>query len=97
MSRRRRRTTILVGAALGLAATGTPVQVVSQTSRDVDRGRAVFELSGCARCHVPRAEKQGTGPPLEAIRRPQGAFQVAGRLWNHAPGMFTAFEREGLR
>jgi hypothetical protein len=37
------------------------------------------------------------GPPLEEIRRPQGAFELAGRLWNHAPGMFTAFEKEGLR
>jgi cytochrome c2 len=97
MNRRRRRTTILVGAVLGLAATGTGVRVAGQTPRDTDRGRAVFEVSGCVRCHVPRAEKQGIGPPLEAIRRPQGAFQVAGRLWNHAPGMFAVFEKEGLR
>lgn len=97
MSRRRRRAMILVGAVLGLAVTGSTVRVAGQTPRDADRGRAVFERSGCARCHVPRAEKQGIGPPLEAIRRPQGAFQAAGRLWNHAPGMFAAFEKEGLR
>jgi cytochrome c2 len=97
MSRRRRRTTILTGVVFGLAATGTAVQVGGQTPRDGDRGRAVFELSGCARCHAPRAEKQGIGPPREAIRGPQGAFHVAGRLWNHAPGMYAVFAKEGLR
>ena len=97
MSGRGRRTTILLGAALGLAAAGTIVQVAGQTPPGSDGGRAVFELSGCARCHVPRAEKRGIGPPLEAIRVPQGSFQVAGRLWNHAPGMFAVFEKEGLR
>jgi cytochrome c2 len=97
MSIRRRRTTILVGAALSLAVVGTAVQVAGQTPRDTARGRAVFESSGCARCHVPRALKQGIGPPLEVIRRPQGAFEVAGRLWNHAPAMFAAFETEGLQ
>jgi cytochrome c2 len=88
---------VLVGAALGLAATGATAPVAGQTPPDADRGRAVFELSGCARCHLPRAERQGIGPPLEAIRRPQGAFHVAGRLWNHAPGMFAVYEKEGLR
>ena len=97
MSIRRRRTTILVGAALGLAAAGTVVPVSGQGPPGTDRGRAVFELSGCARCHLPQAEKQGMGPPLETIRRPQGAYEVAGRLWNHAPGMFAVFEKEGLR
>jgi cytochrome c2 len=97
MSQRRRRTAILMGAALGLAVTGIAVQAACQTPPDAGRGRAVFELSGCVRCHVPRAGKQGIGPPLEAIRQPQGAFHVAGRLWNHAPGMFAAFEKEGLR
>jgi cytochrome c2 len=90
----RRRPTILVGAVLGLAAAAP---IAGQTPPDAGRGRAAFEASGCARCHVPRAQPQGSGPPLEVIRRPQGAFEVAGRLWNHAPGMFTVFEKEGLR
>jgi len=92
-----RRTAILVGAVLGVTAFGSAVQVAGEMPGHTDRGRAVFEQSGCVRCHVPHAEGQGMGPPLEEIRRPQGAFQLAGRLWNHAPGMFTAFEKEGLR
>ena len=37
------------------------------------------------------------GPPLEVVRRPQGALQLAGRLWNHAPAMFAAVEKEGRK
>ncbi|MBI4589004.1 MAG: hypothetical protein HY725_09210, partial [Candidatus Rokubacteria bacterium] len=48
---------------------------------DAGRGRAVFEGKRCARCHLPRGEL-GVGPPLEELRRPQGAFELAGRLWN---------------
>ena len=91
-----RHTAILVAAALGVAALGSAVQVASEMPGNTDRGRTVFEQSGCVRCHVPRAERQGMGPSLEDIRRPQGAFQLAGRLWNHAPAMFAAFEKEGL-
>jgi cytochrome c2 len=86
-----------MGSVLGVAAFSLAVQVASETPGDTGRGRAIFEQSGCVRCHVPRAERQGMGPPLEEIRRPQGAFQLAGRVWNHAPAMFTAFEKEGLR
>jgi cytochrome c2 len=93
----RRHRTILVAAALGLAAASVDGTTAGQTAPSTDRGRAVFEASGCARCHLPQAAKGGIGPPLETIRRPQGAFEVAGRLWNHAPRMFAAFEKEGVR
>ena len=64
---------------------------------DAGLGRAIFEGKGCGRCHLPQGQEQGMGPALEVIRRPQGAFQLAGRLWNHAPGMFATFEKEGLK
>jgi cytochrome c len=35
------------------------------------------------------------GPPVEQLRRPQGAYELAGRLWNHAPAMFVALRQEG--
>jgi cytochrome c2 len=94
---KRRYRTIMVGAALGLAAASVAGTTTGQTSPSTDRGRGVFEASGCARCHLPQAAKPGIGPPLETIRRPQGAFEVAGRLWNHAPRMFAAFEKESVR
>lgn len=62
---------------------------------DAGQGREVFTAKRCARCHAPRGER-GIGPPLEEIRRPQGAYELAGRFWNHAPGMFTILAHERI-
>lgn len=62
---------------------------------NAERGRATFTAKACARCHVPRSQT-GVGPALETLRRPQGVFELAGRLWNHAPTMFTVLSQEGL-
>jgi len=78
-----------------LAALGVVSPAAAQSIGDAARGSALFAAKECARCHRPRGEA-GVGPPLEEIRRPQGAFELAGRLWNHAPAMFTTFGREGL-
>jgi cytochrome c551/c552 len=56
---------------------------------DQETGRAVFAEKQCTRCHQPRGEA-ATGPALEDLRRPQGGMELAGRLWNHVPGMFAA-------
>jgi cytochrome c551/c552 len=67
----------------------------AQAPGDAGRGRAVFEQKQCTRCHLP-ARQPGVGPSLEALKRRQGAFQLAGRLWNHAPAMFTALWQEQI-
>jgi cytochrome c551/c552 len=85
----------------GILATALAVWVsaawAADAPGDADRGRALFEAKGCARCHRPRAQGPGMGLPLDEIRRPQGTYYLAGRLWNHAPAMFAAFEKEGLK
>lgn len=87
---------LLLGAGWWAGALGTAARVAAETPGDAARGRAVFEQKGCARCHLPRAQGQGMGPALEELSRPQGALQLAGRLWNHAPAMFAALGQEGL-
>ena len=62
---------------------------------DPARGRETFTAKACARCHLPRGQ-DGVGPVLEQLRRPQGAFELAGRLWNHAPAMFTVLKTADL-
>lgn len=57
--------------------------------RDREAGRSVFVGKLCARCH-PAPGEPGAGPPIEALRRPQGEMELAGRLWNHVPTMFGA-------
>ncbi|MBI3003006.1 MAG: c-type cytochrome [candidate division NC10 bacterium] len=54
----------------------------------------LFLSKRCAGCHLARGQSS-VGPALEELRRPQGAFELAGRLWNHVPAMFAALTREG--
>jgi cytochrome c551/c552 len=78
-----------------LAALGAPAPARAQAAGDAARGRALFAAKECARCHRPHGEP-GAGPALEEVRRPQGGFELAGRLWNHAPAMFRAVRGKGL-
>ena len=81
---------LLTGMALCLAAVAA-----AQTAADAERGRGLFTSKQCARCHVPRGQT-GMGPPIEELRRPQGAWELAGRFWNHAPAMFETLRRDGI-
>ena len=63
---------------------------------DAARGYQTFNAKACARCHLPRGQ-DGVGPALEQLRRPQGTFALAGRLWNHAPAMFTVLKMADLQ
>ena len=84
----------LVLAAVVAAAPLAVAPVGGQPAGDAKRGEATFAAKQCAQCHRPRAE--GVGPALEELRRPQGAYELAGRLWNHAPSMFTVLKMEGV-
>lgn len=77
---------LIVGHVGGFPARGE--------AADPERGLALFAQKGCSRCHVPRGQ-QGSGPPLEDLRRPQGELQLTGRLWNHLPGMVATLARGG--
>lgn len=81
--------TILVALLLG------PVTLAAQPVGDAERGREAFTRLSCARCHVARPQK-GVSPALDGLRRPQGAYELAGRLWNHVPAMFTALKQQGI-
>jgi cytochrome c2 len=83
---------LLLGIAAGV---GAPSASAQETGGDTARGAAVFVAKRCARCHRPSGET-GAGPALDELRRAQGAFELAGRLWNHAPAMFTSLTGEGL-
>jgi cytochrome c2 len=81
---------VLVGASTLGVVDRTPAG-----SADPESGRAVFAEKQCDRCHRPTGE-QGSGPALEDLRRPQGAMELAGRLWNHVPGMLTTLSQAGM-
>ncbi|HEU4369058.1 MAG TPA: hypothetical protein VFV05_12625 [Methylomirabilota bacterium] len=80
--------------ALGASLAGAAL-AHAQGPGDPGRGQELFAAKHCAQCHRPRPEP-GLGPPLQLLRRPQGVYELAGRLWNHAPAMFTVLKLEGL-
>lgn len=77
----------------GLLAAG--MSAAAETSGDPERGEKLFISKQCSRCHMPFGE-WGGGPKLEALQRRQGALELTGRLWNHAPAMFEMLQREEL-
>ena len=86
----------VLGLSAGLAwalLVGAPPSG-AQAPGDAERGRAVFSAKECVRCHGSGGQP-GMGPPVEQLRRPQGAYELAGRLWNHAPAMFVVLRQEG--
>jgi mono/diheme cytochrome c family protein len=90
----------ILATCLVVAGLGTGLLVLAGAGRaeaagDPDRGRALFESRQCAQCHRPRGQ-EGVGPAVDELRRPQGAFELAGRLWNHAPTMFTTVKEKGI-
>jgi cytochrome c2 len=86
---------LLFGVGLGAVLLGTGQAAPAAAPGDAGRGLALFQSKECARCHLSRG-RTGVGPALEDLRQPQGAWELAGRLWNHAPAMFAAFGSQGL-
>jgi cytochrome c2 len=83
--------------AVIVAALALVLAVVRDGAADThaSKGRRVFEAKGCAQCHLPGGGT-GSGPPLEQLRGPQGAWELTGRFWNHVPAMFTAVTASGV-
>jgi cytochrome c551/c552 len=89
------RVVLALALAAVLAGPAAPRGAGAQAEGDAARGQEIFSAKQCARCHQPRPQA-GAGPALETLRRPQGAYELAGRMWNHAPAMFTVLKVEGL-
>lgn len=93
MSFRRAAAALLITA--GASTAGLPWAASAAAGPgDPSAGQAVFTAKRCVRCHRPRGEP-AAGPALESLRRPQGEMELAGRLWNHVPGMFSTLAHEG--
>ena len=91
----RRPGVFLLGIGLVLAGLGAGIGTAAEAPGDAERGQAVFATKQCVRCHASRGQSS-VGPVIEELRRPQGAYELAGRFWNHAPAMFTTLMREGI-
>lgn len=95
MTSRRALPWVVLGVGFSVGVLVAPAPGAAETAGDAARGRGLFTEKRCARCHLPRGQR-GVGPALEELRRPQGAVALAGRLWNHAPAMFTVLRQERI-
>src|SRR6266699_450779 len=78
-----------------VAGIGGGSATAAEVPGDATRGQAVFTAKQCVRCHAVRGQLS-VGPAIDELRRPEGAYELAGRFWNHAPAMFTTLRRDGI-
>jgi cytochrome c2 len=65
---------------------------------DAERGRELFRTAGCITCHNIGGEGGTAAPDLaRGIARDSGPSQMAALMWNHAPAMWAALEKQGIR
>jgi cytochrome c551/c552 len=86
---------LLLGMALVVVGVGVALGAAAEAQGNAERGQATFAAKRCVRCHAARGQPS-VGPVVEELRRPQGAYELVGRFWNHAPAMFTNLRREGI-
>ncbi len=65
---------------------------------DAERGKAVFEAWKCGTCHSLNGNGGRKAPDLaRPADRSFGPSEMAGRMWSHAPVMWAAMEKAGIR
>ena len=83
----------LVAIASLASATGAPLASV-----DSARGQLLFQSEGCVQCHSIDGKGGKIGPDLgKRIDRNYTPALLASVMWNHAPVMWAAMDRQGIR
>jgi hypothetical protein len=83
----------VVGLAEALPATIPPA--AAQGPGKAECSRALFLSKQCGYSDLPCGQT-GRGPAVEGLRRPQGAYELAGRFWNHDPAKFVTLGQKGV-
>ncbi len=88
----------LSGWLLVIAAGHTGIcATISLLPGDADRGKDVFRTQNCGVCHSISGEGGKSAPDLgRGAERGFSPYVMAGLLWNHAPAMWAARERNGV-
>jgi cytochrome c2 len=63
-------------------------------SGSAHQGRRIFEVKGCATCHLPDGE--GIGPALSPWRGQVTPMALATAMWNHGPMMLTRMREQQI-
>jgi cytochrome c2 len=80
----------------GLATVGA--QAAVEIAGDSARGAKLFQVERCVECHSINGKGGNVGPDLgKIIDRNFTPAGLAGLMWNHAPAMWGAMERQGIQ
>lgn len=63
---------------------------------DPERGKLVFEQTGCVKCHAINGEGGKIGPDLARTSHPHPPIELAGMMWNHSPTMTAMMGALGI-
>lgn len=77
-------------------ALGKPSARVYMVPGSPARGERIFVAKGCIRCHSTRAAGEHPAPDLSKIGFHKGITEIAGEMWNHAPGMWAKMRSMGI-
>jgi cytochrome c2 len=86
----------LLALMAGFAAGGA--QAAIEIAGDSARGAKLFETERCVQCHSINGQGGKIGPDLgKVIDRNFTPAGLAGLMWNHAPAMWQAMEKQGIQ
>src|SRR5438445_4959603 len=81
--------------ALAMAVAGA---ALPQPRVDSQRGEQLFQSEGCVQCHSIDGKGGKTAPDLgKRIDRNYTPALLVSVMWNHAPTMWAAMDRQGIR
>jgi mono/diheme cytochrome c family protein len=85
----------LMAAIFTLAIAGVRGQGLSA---DSGRGKRLFETLGCIQCHSVNGKGAAIAPDLgKRLGRNHSPADLTALMWNHAPTMWSAMSRQGVR
>lgn len=85
------RFVIVAGTAIGAAE-------ARLISADSQRGERLFQSEGCIQCHSINGKGGGSAPDLgKRLGRNYTPALMASVMWNHAPTMWAAMNRQGIQ
>ena len=88
--------TRLFSTILALASAGT--LAAASIEMDSGRGQRVFESESCVQCHAINGKGGHTAPDLGRVMdRNFTPPALASTMWNHAPTMWAAMERQNIK
>src|SRR6266852_236628 len=80
-------------ASVAASAVGAPL-----ISVDSQRGERLFQSEACVQCHSIDGKGGKTAPDLgKRIDRNYTPALLVSVMWNHAPVMWAAMDRQGIR